>query len=200
MSATHADEYGAGAWFWIWLKIGMQSFGGGVTTLSLIRQELVERRSWISDDDFVGAWSLCQLAPGINLIAIAILFGKRNSGLTGGVSAVAGLLIPSALMTAALTAVYATARSLPQVTAALRCVMPAVAGVGLATAVQNATPPMRASRKEGPLGTGVGALLLVVPAVAVGVFHTSTLLALVFGAGCGAAWSLGFARWRLRAA
>jgi hypothetical protein len=59
---------------------------------------------------------------------------------------------------------------------------------------------MKASQSEGALGLMVGLSLLGVPAVAVGVFHAPTLLALAIGAVCGAMWSLGLAKWRLRAA
>ena len=63
-----------------WLRVSLQSFGGGTATLALIRQEFVTKHEWISEDRFLRDWALCQLAPGINLVALSILIGKRTRG------------------------------------------------------------------------------------------------------------------------
>ena len=75
---------------WIWLSLGSQSFGGGTATLALIRREVVERREWMDDSEFVRDWALCQIAPGINLLGLTILIGRRLRGFPGVVLAQLG--------------------------------------------------------------------------------------------------------------
>src|SRR5499427_10253035 len=99
--------------FWIWTVIGAQSFGGGSATLYLIRRVAVERHGWLSDDDFIRYWGICQIAPGINILGLVTLIGWRVAGAPGVAVSVAGLLLPSATITVALTAVYASVRQAP---------------------------------------------------------------------------------------
>lgn len=126
-----------------WLRVSLQSFGGGTATFALIRREFVERTGWIDEQQFLRDWSLCQLAPGINLVALTILIGKRTSGAAGVVVALCAMLLPSFAITLALTAAYARYIHTPPVTNALRGVIPAVAGIGIATALGMAQPVAR---------------------------------------------------------
>jgi chromate transporter len=185
-------------WFLVWLRIGLQSFGGGVTTITLIRQELVERGGWITADEYTRDFALCQLSPGVNILGMAVIFGKRLLGPMGVVLAVGGLLVPSATITACLTAAYAQVKSTPMVAAALRCVMPAVAGLGVATAVQTAQAPMKASRNDGWASILVALTLIIVPAWAVVALRLPTVYALAGGATLGSVWVYGRRRiWRV---
>ncbi len=51
------------------IAVGTQSVGGGTSTLFLLRRFLVEREARISEREFTEAWALCQLSPGIHLVA-----------------------------------------------------------------------------------------------------------------------------------
>src|SRR5579871_3038262 len=89
----------------IWTVIGVQSFGGGSATLYLIRRVAVEQHHWITDEDFTRYWGICQIAPGINILGLVILIGFRVAGTAGAIVSLLGLLLPSAAITVALTAV-----------------------------------------------------------------------------------------------
>src|SRR5579862_3418915 len=117
--------------FSIWLSLGMQSFGGGVATFALIREAAVMRYSWVSEEEFTREWAMVLLVPGINLLALTILIGKRARGTTGIFLAMAGLLLPSVVMTALITAAYTHIRDVKQVQAALRGAVPAIVALGL---------------------------------------------------------------------
>ncbi len=175
-----------GEWFRVWLRIGLQSFGGGVTTISLIRQELVERGKWVTPDEYVRDFALCQLAPGVNILGIAVIFGRRLGGRFGIPLALAGLLLPSATVTACITAGYVQVKSTTAVVAALRGVMPAVAGLGIATALQTSQAPLRGSREEGFPSTLVALLLVAIPAVAVLHWNVPTVYVLLIASLLGA--------------
>src|SRR5205809_3633253 len=114
--------------FWIWTAIGAQSFGGGSATLYLIRRTTVERHGWLTDEDFTRYWGICQIAPGINILGLVILIGWRVSGMLGALASLAGLLLPSAAITVALTSIYANVREAPVVRAALAGIVPATVG------------------------------------------------------------------------
>jgi chromate transporter len=151
----------------IWLNIGMQSFGGGAATLYLIRREAVERRRWLSDEEYTRYWGICQIAPGINILGLVILIGWQVSGAVGVALALAGLLLPSAAITILLTAMYSRIEQVPLVQAALRGVVPATVGLGLLLAVGMLRPLLASSRKEGRISLVVtwallaGSVLLV---------------------------------------
>src|SRR5437867_8495695 len=104
---------------WIWTIIGAQSFGGGSATLYLIRRVAVERYGWLTDEEFTRYWGICQIAPGINILGLVILIGWRVAGAFGAVLALSGLLVPSAAITVALTAAYASIRQTALVHAAI---------------------------------------------------------------------------------
>jgi chromate transporter len=145
----------------VWLGLGLQSFGGGVATLALIRRAVVERYRWVSDEEFTRDWALCQVAPGINLLGITILLGRRLAGMRGVFLCLLGLLLPSVTLTVLLTALYAHIRDSDVVRAALRAVIPASVGLGLLTAFDIARPTLSASGREGR-GSLVFSLFLIV--------------------------------------
>src|SRR5438552_9179944 len=104
---------------WIWTVIGVQSFGGGSATLYLIRRVSVEQHGWLTDDDLSRYWGICQIAPGINILALVILIGFRVSGAMGAFVSLIGLLLPSAAITAVMTSIYAVVRDVPVVRSAI---------------------------------------------------------------------------------
>ena len=133
----------------VWLALGLQSFGGGVATLALIRQAVVERHRWMPEAEFAREWTLVQAAPGINLLAMTILIGRRLAGWRGIAICMIGLLLPSVTVTILLTAGYAHIQRLSLMRAALRGIVPATVGLGALTAYQMARSPLMAARREG---------------------------------------------------
>lgn len=176
--------------FRIWLSIGLQSFGGGAATLTLIRRAAVETYGWISESDFTRAWSLVQLAPGINLLALTILVGRKAHGAAGSLLALAGLLVPSASVTVAITAMYTRIANSPYVTSSLHLVIPATVGLGLYTASQIVRPIWKQNIKQSPGTAYANGLLLVACAAAACVWRGSVILILGLGAlaGAGIGW------------
>jgi chromate transporter len=172
--------------FQIWLSLGVQSFGGGAATLALIRREMVERRSWITDAQFVRDWALCQVTPGINLLGLTILIGRRLGGIPGIFVSLLGLLLPSCSVTILLTACYAHVQASHAVQAAVRGVVPATAGVGLVTAAQMARPLLAAARRDGRLTLIGGWCLLIGSGLGAAVGRWQ-VVAILMGAGAAGA-------------
>ena len=152
----------------VWLTLSVQSFGGGTATLALIRRAAVDEQHWVSGEEFGRFWGLVQLAPGINLLALTVLLGRRTAGVRGIVLALAGLLLPSAALTILLTAVYAHVQHFALVQSALRGIVPAVAGLGFLTAWQIARPLLiRPVRFLIFAGSALAAWLGAVPVLAI---------------------------------
>ena len=184
--------------FRVWLSLGLQSFGGGAATLALIRRAAVETHGWVTEAEFARFWSLVQIAPGINLLALTILIGRRTGGAKGIALALAGLLLPSAAVTAALTASYQRVQDTPLVRDALHGIIPATVGLGLLTAWQIARPALLQSRREGR-GNLLVSLALLIASAAVMLWLHPPVLVILLGAGAlGAAWEWG--RHRMRGA
>lgn len=108
MVAEHSDGPPPSIWQILraWLGLGIQSFGGGTATLYLIQRAMVQERRWMTEDDFSRSWGVCQIAPGINLVAMTILIGWRIRRATGVALALFGLLFPSVTITILMTALY----------------------------------------------------------------------------------------------
>src|ERR1043166_2953462 len=152
MQTTKVEKSPGGSpWrlIWIWTVIGIQSFGGGSATLYLIRRVIVEQHEWVTDQEFTRYWGICQIAPGINILGLVILIGFHVSGAVGAALALAGLLLPSAAITAALTSIYTSIQDLPLVRAALAGIIPAAVGMGLLLAYSLLRPSLSSARRYG---------------------------------------------------
>ncbi len=91
---------GGSAWevLWVFLKLGLTSFGGPVAHLGYFRAELVERRRWLSDRDYSDLVALCQFLPGPASSQVGAALGLGRAGWGGALAAWAGFTLPSAAL------------------------------------------------------------------------------------------------------
>ena len=90
--------------FLVCFQIGLFSFGGGLS--GWIYQEVVVRRRWMSEDDFLSGLALCQVMPGINVTNLAVYIGQRLRGVFGSCVALVGLLVGPFFVVIGLVLVY----------------------------------------------------------------------------------------------
>lgn len=102
------------------LKINAITFGGGYTILPIIREEFVEKRSLLSDDEMLDIIALAQSAPGAMAISTSYMLGIRINGIVGGIVAVLGSVLPPLTIISVLFYFYATVSENVYVRAALR--------------------------------------------------------------------------------
>ncbi len=178
----------------VWLALGLQSFGGGMATLALIRRSAVEQEQWVAEEEFTRFWSLVQLAPGINLLALTVLIGRKVGGGLGICLALLGLLLPSVGITVVLTVCYTRIQHAPIVHTVLSGVIPAIVGLGLVTAWQIARPPLEQSRRAGRSSTVLSLGLLVASILVDRLGHVPVLVIIGGAGGIYALWS----SWRNR--
>jgi len=81
--------------FWTFFRIGLFTLGGGLAMSPVMRHELVIRRRWVKDSDFIVLMSLATAVPGVIAVNIAYLLGRRMHGRIGSVAAILGTILPS---------------------------------------------------------------------------------------------------------
>lgn len=84
--------------FGCFLKLGCISFGGPVAHLGFFRTEFVQRRGWMTDEDYADLVALCQFLPGPASSQVGYAIGLREGGLLGGMAAWLGFTLPSAVL------------------------------------------------------------------------------------------------------
>lgn len=173
-----------GIWklFGIWGKIGLQSFGGGATTSLLIQREFIDTYGWMTMEDFTRYWSLCVFTPGINLVALTILIGRRFGGTRGIIVSLAGMLLPSAFITCLLTAGFELIQTNHTVQAVLRGIVPATAGIMLLVGLNFAYPLFKQAYQEGALSIGACTLIVLACALSIIVLKLSVIPVLLAAA------------------
>lgn len=85
-------------------RIGLTSFGGGLS--AWIYREVVDKRHWLSEDEFLAGLTLAQILPGPNVINISIYIGQRLRGTAGSVTAVLALLAPPMVVAVGLLVLF----------------------------------------------------------------------------------------------
>ncbi len=78
-----------GELFWAFSWLSLQGFGG---VLAVVHRELVEKRGWLTAEEFLEDWAVAQVMPGPNVCNLALMFGDRHFGWRGALTALTGLL------------------------------------------------------------------------------------------------------------
>lgn len=118
-----------GAALLYWLKLGFISFGGPAGQISMMHQELVERRRWISEKRFLHALNYCMVLPGPEAQQLATYIGWLMHGVKGGIVAGALFVLPSLAILIALTWIYMAFGDMPAVSGVLYGIKPAVTAI-----------------------------------------------------------------------
>ena len=114
-----------------WFKLGFISFGGPAGQISIMHQELVERRRWISEHRFLHALNYCMLLPGPEACQLAIYTGWLLHGTRGGLMAGLLFFLPAFLLLSLLAGLYLAFGDMPSVQGIFYGIKPAVVAVVL---------------------------------------------------------------------
>ncbi len=115
--------------FGYWLKLGFISFGGPAGQISMMHQELVEKRRWISEHRFLHALNYTMVLPGPEAQQLATYIGWLMHGIRGGIAAGVLFVLPSLFILIALTWVYLSWGDVPVVEGILYGIKPAVTAI-----------------------------------------------------------------------
>ncbi len=112
-----------------WLKLGFISFGGPAGQISMMHQELVEKRRWISEHRFLHALNYTMVLPGPEAQQLATYIGWLMHGVWGGIAAGILFVLPSLFILIGLTWVYLVYGDVPAVEGILYGIKPAVTAI-----------------------------------------------------------------------
>jgi len=120
--------------FYIFLKIGSFTWGGGYVMLPLIRTEIVEKKRWVTSEDFLTGMAVSQSIPGSIAINTAVFVGNKVAGIPGALSAAFGAILPSFTAIVLVAVFFLRFRELTVVQNFMRGATPAIVAL-LAAAV-----------------------------------------------------------------
>jgi chromate transporter len=150
------------ALFMSFVRIGMSSFGGGLT--AWVRQEIVQRRGWLDDQQFLSGYALSQLVPGATNVNLAVFIGTQMRGVAGALACFAGLTAPPLVIMLVAGAMYFGMRDMPggsSLSLALTGMGAVAIGLNLGTGIRLARRGIRRI---------VPALITATVALSIGVF------------------------------
>ena len=112
--------------FWSFLKIGAFTFGGGYAMIPLIQYEVISRRGWLTEQEFIDLLTIAQTAPGPIALNTAVFVGYKFRRYWGALAAVLGVVIPSFTIILVIAMFFAGIRDNVWVDAAFKGMRPAV--------------------------------------------------------------------------
>ncbi len=156
----------------VFLRLGVVAFGGPAAHIAMMREELVRRRRWVSDAQFIDLLGLTNLIPGPNSTEMAIHLGYLRAGAWGLVLGGVCFIVPAMLIVMALAWAYVRWGGLPVATGVLYGVKPVIIAI-----VLQAMWGLARTAVRGPLLAGA---FVVAAALALAGVHE---LLVLFGAG-----------------
>lgn len=130
---THPLPASSSDLFWSFTKLALQGFGGVV---AIVQRELVEKKQWLTREEFVEDWAVAQILPGPNVVNLSLMIGDRYFGMRGALAALAGMLTFPLLIVMALAVLFAGMSDSPGIQGALRGMGAVAAGMIAATGLK----------------------------------------------------------------
>jgi chromate transporter len=168
--------------FFSFTLLALQGFGG---VLPVVQREMVDRKRWMTQEEFLEDWAVAQIMPGPNVVNLALMIGGREFGFGGALAALAGLLALPLVLVLALAVLHDSFIDNPMVAGALRGMAAVSAGLIAAASLKMAST---LGRGPIPLGWSVGIILTGFVLVALLHWPLLTVLLGLGGLGCLVAW------------
>ena len=167
-------------WYISW--IALQGLGG---VMAVVQRELVERKCWLTREQFVEDWAVAQIMPGPNVVNLSMMIGDRHFGLPGALVALAGMLALPSVLVLLLAAGFATVADSALAQGALRGMGAVAAALIIATGIK-----LIAGLRGNPMGRAVCLALVAITVLAMVVFRVrlAVVLGVLGGGGCLWAW------------
>lgn len=113
--------------------LALQGFGG---VLAIVQREMVEKKRWMTREQFVEDWAVAQIMPGPNVVNLSMMIGGRCFGLRGALAALSGMLLLPTLLVLVLVIAYGSVADTPAAQGALRGMGAVAAGLITATGIK----------------------------------------------------------------
>jgi chromate transporter len=167
--------------FWAFNSLALQGFGGVV---AIAQRELVDKKQWLTREEFVEDWAVAQVLPGPNVVNLSLMVGDRYFGVRGGLVALAGMLTIPMVIVLIMAGLFAGVSDSPAVQGALRGMGAVAAGMIAATGLK-----LFAALKNNVLGSPVCWALAAMTFVAIALLRVPLVWVLLSLGGGGALWA-----------
>ena len=167
--------------FWSFTWLALQGFGG---VLAVVQRELVERKQWLSREEFIEDWAVAQILPGPNVVNLSLMIGDRYFGLRGALAACSGMLAFPLLGVLLLAALFAGIADTGAAQGAIRGMGAVVAGLIAATGLK-----LAAALRSNVLGSIVCAAVAVATFIAIASARFPLVWVLLVLGGMAGAWA-----------
>lgn len=145
--------------FSVFFKIGAFTWGGGYAMLPLIKNEVVEKKMWISSDDFIDGIAVSQSLPGAIAVNTATFVGHKICGKLGSLVATAGAVLPSVITIIIVAMFFLQFKDLKVVQSFFRGANPAIAALILSSVLDLGKSALK-NRQD--IIISIGLLLLLI--------------------------------------
>lgn len=115
--------------FRVFTRLGFTAFGGPAAHVSMMEDELVEKRKWLSKEKFIDMFGLTSLIPGPNSTEMAIFLGYDRCGIPGLIIAGLSFIIPAMILVPLFTYLYVTYGTIPTVSNILDGIKPVIIAI-----------------------------------------------------------------------
>ncbi len=176
----------------VFLRLGLTAFGGPAAHIAMMRQEMVERRKWVTQAQFIDLLAIANLIPGPTSTELAIYLGYLRAGWPGLMVGGVCFIAPAMLIVLALAWMYVTYGRLPQVGALFYGIQPVVVAI-VAQAIWSLGRTMLPGARTTVACAAVAALYLL------GVNVPALLFGMGILIGAGRLWSRHKGAWRIGA-
>jgi chromate transporter len=156
--------------FFSFTFLALQGFGG---VLAVVQLELVERKRWLTREEFIEDWAVAQIMPGPNVVNLSMMIGSRYFGLPGALAALAGMLTFPLIVVLLMALAYSRYADHAGVAGALRGMGAVAAGLIIASGIK-----LMPALVRHPLGRPACLLLAALCFGAVALLHLPLLFVL----------------------
>ncbi len=122
--------------FFSFFKIGMATIGGGYAMIPIIQDEIVNRKRWILEEEFIDILSVAQTTPGPIAVNTSVFVGYQTSGMIGAIMAVLGCVLPSFCIISIIATFFVKIKDNIYVNSAMMGVKPAVVALIFSSAIK----------------------------------------------------------------
>lgn len=122
--------------FLVFFKIGAFTFGGGYAMVPLIKNEVVGKRKWLNDSEFMDMLALAQSAPGPISLNTALFVGNKRMGFKGSLFSAFGIILPSLIVILVIAIFFTQFKDNPVVERIFKGIRPAVVALIAAPLLQ----------------------------------------------------------------
>ncbi len=112
--------------FWVFFKIGAFTFGGGYAMIPLIQREVVNKRKWLEEGEFIDMLAIAQSVPGPISLNTAVFVGNKLKKKRGSLVTSLGIILPSFIVILLIALVFTEFKENPGVERVFKGIRPAV--------------------------------------------------------------------------